>query len=162
MTNSINLNQLLSENVFLVLPDEMHNKDDVKSKVAMLSDGTLVVAEKYKFNACCLTMEVLLKRVVVDVKKIFTTKEVVESIYAEAESVIRYEDFKLGDYSIKKKTSKEILLEKAKKQAKKLVKEQDIPHHQALEVVAKTLWHENLKSLTEISESNAKLFLKKI
>ncbi len=163
MEKSINLNQLIAGNVFLVLPDELHNKEDVKSKVAMFSDGTLVVSEKHKFNACCLTMELLLKRVVGDnVKKIFTTQEFIESVYVEFENVVSYESFKIGDFSVKKKSFKDILLEKAKKQAKILVKEQGISHNQALEVVAKSLLHANWKLLTEIKESDAIILLKKI
>lgn len=123
--------------------------DTKKSQFAFFSSGLLLINEQTKHNGAVLNFEVIAKRKWPDINvyKEYVTLDVLRAVYERAER--------------ENKSAKDIYLEMLKKRAKQLDDEENIPHHEALEVVAKFAGFENWKDACQISNDLGILYMHK-
>ena len=118
-----------------------------RSQFAFFEDGQLIINETCKFNSVVLSAEVFLSHKLPDleIKKEYVSLDYLNAIYKTLPQPIKDEQ--------------EIAIEMLKHKAKKLGKSQNIPHHEALEIVAKLNRFNNWKEATQMSEANAKFMI---
>ena len=118
-----------------------------KNQFAFFEDGRLIINEKCKVNSVVLSAEVFLsrKRPDLEIKKEYVSLDYLNAIYKALPKPAKDEP--------------QIALEMLKHKAKKLGKCESIPHHEALEIVAKLNRFNNWKEATQMSEANAKFMI---
>jgi hypothetical protein len=118
-----------------------------KDKYALFDNGVLILNENSKFAGEVLNFEVLIKRKLpnMKIKKEYVSKEYLDAIYDKI--------------YVPKEAKSKVAIEMLKQKAKRISRSENIPHHEALEIVAKLNRFNNWKEVTQISEYDAAYYI---